>query len=273
MFKKYLQIFLKYFEKRAIKIEKRIRLVISVLILSSLLLFSTFFYFDKALYFIPILLFSSFVVCYFALLEDIYKMEWFGLFLMPIALTVFFYIFYFLFPGRWLTRLPFIFIYGISLYAILLCSNIFNVGVEKSLRLYRAAFSINFFYQSFLVFIVFNILFSLKELFLINMIVVGGAAFVLSLQLFWTIKLDQNLSKEIINYSLFMTILLTELSLVISFIPLRSTLAALFLTASYYSLGGVIYNYIDQKLFKETIREYIFVWIFVLIITLLSISW
>ena len=43
-----------FIEKRAIKIDKRIRLVISVLILGLLMLFSTFFNFDKAIFFVPI---------------------------------------------------------------------------------------------------------------------------------------------------------------------------------------------------------------------------
>lgn len=248
-------------------------MAISVIALSFLMLFTTFFYFDKALIFIPLLFISTFVFTYFALLEEIEKIDWFGLFFMPVSITIFLYIFFYLFPGRWLTRIPFIVVYSISIYAALLCANIFNVGVEKNLQLYRAAFSINFFYQTFLAFIIFNILFSLKEFFLINMAVVGGASFFLSLHLFWTIKLDRHLTKEVVYYALFVVIFLAELTLFVSFIPLRSTIGALFLSASYYSLGGVIYNHIDQKLFKETVREYVFVWIFVLIIMILSLSW
>lgn len=269
MFKKYLQIF----EKKAIKIEKRLRLAISVISLSFLVLFSTFFYFDKALIFIIILFLASFVLSYFSLLEEIEKMDWFGLFFMPIVLTVFFYLFYFLFPSRWLTRLPFILIYAISIYAVLLCSNIFNVGVEKSLQLYRAGFSINFFYLTFVSFIIFNILFSFKAVFLINVLVIGVAVFFLSLHLYWTIRLKRHLESQVINSALFTAIVLTETTVLISFIPLRSTIASLFLTTTFYSLGGVIYSHIDEKLFKETIREYVFVWIFVLAVALLSISW
>lgn len=268
-FKKFLQIF----EKKAVKIEKRVRLVISVSAMTGLMIFSTFFYFDRALIFVPLLFAVSFLLTYFALLEDIEKMDWFGLFFTPVSLTIFFYLFFFLFPGRWLTRIPFIIVYSISLYAVLLSSNIFNVGVEKNLQLYRAAFSVNFFYLTFISFIIFNVLFSFKGLFLINMFVVGVVVFLLSLHLFWTIKLDKMLSSAIVNYSLFVGIVLIELAMLISFIPLRSTIASLFLTASFYSLGGVVYNYIEQKLFKETVREYVFVWSFVLIIMILSVNW
>jgi len=262
-----------FIEKKAVKIDKRLRLVISVLILGSLMLFSTFFNFDKAPFFLPIFIITIYLLSYFSLLEGIKKIGWFGLFLMPELITLFFYLFYFLFPGRWLTRLPFIFIYEISIYAVLLCANIFNVGVEKNLQLYRAAFSINFFYQAVVSFLFYNVLFSFKYSFLINMIGAGISAFLLSLQLFWSIRLNRHLEKEVVTYSLFMVLLMMEITLVASFIPLRTAVYALFLTASYYSVTGIIHHHIDEKLFAETVREYVSVWIFVLVITLLSLNW
>lgn len=268
-----IKIFKQFFEKKAVKIDKRLRLVISVLTLGLLMLFSTFFNFDKAHFFLPIFIVATYLLSYFSLLEGIKKIGWFGLFLMPELITLFFYLFYFLFPGRWLTRLPFIFIYEVSIYAVLLCANIFNVGVEKNLQLYRAAFSINFFYQAVVSFVFYNVLFSFRYNFLINMIGAGVSAFLLSLQLFWSIRLNRHLEKEVVIYSLFTVLLMMETVLIISFIPLKTPVYALFLTATYYSTTGVIHHYIDEKLFKETIREYVTVWIFVLAITLLSLNW
>ncbi len=261
------------FEKKASRIDKRLRLVISVLILGLVMLISTFFNFDNAIFFLPVFIITTYFLSYFSLLEGIKKIGWFGLFLMPELITLFFYLFYFLFPGRWLTRLPFIFIYEISIYATLLCANIFNVGVEKNLQLYRAAFSINFFYQALISFMFYNVLFSFKYNFIVNMIGAGISSLLLSLQLFWTIRLNKYLERDILVYSLFITLLMAEIALFVSFVPLRIPIYALFLTAVYYSLTGIIYHHIDQKLFKETIREYAGVFIFVLVITLLSLSW
>ena len=273
IFKKFLLTLDKQIKKRAIKIEKRLRLAISVVLLTFLMLFSTFFYFDKALFFIFAFLLITYFLTYFSLIEKIEKISWLTLFLMPVLLTISFYLFYFLFPSRWLTRLPFLFAYGISIYAILLCSNIFNVGVEKSLQLYRAAFSINFFYQTLVSFLIFNIIFSLKEIFYINLILVGGVVYLLSFQLFWTIKLDKKPEREVFDFAFLTALILAEVSVLISFIPLPSTSVSLFLTGTFYSIAGIFYNYLDKKLFKETIREYVFVWIFIFLITLLSISW
>ena len=262
----------KDFDKKAIKIEKRYRLVISAVLLTSLMIISSFFGFDKAITFLPILIISAYFLTYFSLIEGINKVGWFGLFLMPQLVTIAFYFVYYLFPGRWLTRMPFSIIYGISIYAVLLCSNIFNIGVEKSLGLYRAAFSINFFYQTIVSFLIFNLIFSLKQIFLINMLVAGIVGFILSLHLYWTIRLKRQIETEALHLSLITGLILGELAMIISFVPLKMPVYSLFLTSSYYSLTGLVYSYIDQRLFKETVREYVSVFIFVLIITLLSIS-
>ena len=105
------------------------------------------------------------------------------------------------------------------------------------------------------------------------MIGAGIGAFLLSLQLFWSIRLDRHLNKDVLTYSLFTALLMLEAGLIVSFIPSRTAVYALFLTATYYSVTGIIHHHIDEKLFEETIREYVSVWIFVLVITLLSLSW
>jgi len=263
----------KLWEKRALKIEKRIRLVVSVILLSALMLFASFFNLNKAVYYLPFILLLTYFFTYFSLLEGIKKMSWYGLFLMPVVTSLSFFLFYYLFPVRWLTRLPFLIIYGISLYAVILCSNIFNVGVEKSLGLYRAAFSINFFFQTVVIFFAFIFMASLKQFFWINFFGGGVISFFLSWQLFWTIKLDKQLDKGLLGYSALISLILAELALFCSFIPFQSSTFAIFLTCIYYSLTGLIYNLIDQKLFKETIREYLLVLVFVFIIRCLSISW
>ncbi len=264
---------LKFIEKKAVKIEKRLRFALSSLCLALLLLFSTFFYFDKAFIFIPLLVVTTYVLTYFSVLEGIHDIEWFTLFFMPIVVSVSFYLFYFLFPVRWLTRLPFIVIYGISTYAILLTANIFNIGVEKSLQLYRAAFSVNFFYQTVCSFLLFNIILFFRLNFLYNAILAGGIGFLLDIHLFWTLKLDKTIEKRLLLFAFLIGSVIFEAASLMSFVPINSTIFSLFLTGILYSLSGLSYSYLDQRLFKETIREYLIVLGFIFVITLLSISW
>lgn len=259
--------------KRLSLIEKRLRFVISVVVLTGLMLVSTLFYFDKLVFFIPAFFLMNYATVYFSVLEGIEHFEWFSLFFMPLALTISSYLFYFLFPARWITRLIFIIFFAISYYALLLCSNIFNVGVEKSLQLYRAAFSVNFFYQTILSFLVLNTLLSFHLNFFLNGLAVGGLIFLFALQLLWTVKLNHHLQKDIMIYALFIALIIGQLAIVVSFLPVKLTIASLLLTASYYSLTGFVYNLYDQRLFKETVREYAVVFVFAVVITLLSISW
>lgn len=259
--------------KKASKIDKRIRLVISTIIMTFLMLLSTFFLFDYAYIFIPLLIVSSYTLTFFCILEDIEQIGWFGFFFMPVATTVSLYLVYFLFPGRWLTRLPFIISYGISIYAAFLTSNIFNIGVEKSLQLYRAAFSVNYFFQALIAFLSINFLFALQQNPIVNMLGVGVLTFLLSFHLLWSIRLKKYIEVEVVKYAVMIALILSQIALITSLIPLKQTISSLFLATCYYSLVGLSYHHLDLRLFKETIREYIFVLIFVTVITLLSISW
>jgi hypothetical protein len=245
----------------------------SVVILTLLFLLSSFFFFDKAFVFIPILLMGSFLTFLFVILDKIYPFGYFTFSFMPMFLSLIFYLFYFLFPGRWLTRFPFVFFYGVSLYANLLISNIFYIGVEKNLQLYRAAFSVNFLYQNILAFFFFNVLFSFHQIFFINMFLSAILVFALAIHLFWSIKLKKYLEREVLLFAMLTAIIVAEASFIVSIVPIRTTVAALFLTAVYYSLAGIFYHFIDNKLFKETIREYLLVLIFVFIITILTLNW
>lgn len=277
--KKFLKIIPKFirlplFNRLAGKIQKRIRFVISSVTLTTLLLVSTFFSFDLVWIFFPVFILLSYFFTYFSLLEDIEKVEWITLFIMPVIFTVVCYSFYFLFPVRWLTRVPYLFIYSVSMYALFLTSNIFNVGVEKSLRLYKAAFSVNYLFQTFLIFLASNIIFSLREYFIVNAIGVGIVSFALAAQLFWTIKLDLALSTEVRNHAMFVGLLMGETALVLSFMPLQGSVLALILASTYYSVGGLTSAHLDNRLFRSTIREYLVVLIFVWIVAGLTlIGW
>lgn len=254
-------------------IEKRTRFIISTVFLTILLLISTFFFFDKAWLFIPIFIIAAYGATYFAVVEGIEKNEWVTLFFMPIMVTVSFYLFYFLFPVRWLTRIPFITFYAISIYAMFLVSNIFNVGGEKSLQLYRAAFSVNYFYQSLVVFLFSNLILSLKLNFFTSSIlflILGGS---IATHLFWSIKLELFWEKHVVSFGLLVGLIMWQVGLITSFIPLQSSVIALLLSAIFYSIGGLVYLHLDNRLFKETVREYVFVLIFVIIIVICTINW
>lgn len=254
-------------------IEKRIRFVISTICLTLLLLTSTFFFFDKAYIFVPLLAVASYGASFFSLFEGLEKIEWYMLFLMPVLLSVAVYLFIFLFPLRWLIRIPFISIYAISMYATLLSSNIFNVGVGKNLQLYRAGFSVNYFIQTMVLFFLGSVIVSFHWGFLANALFFSLITAAMSVQLYWTIRLDINLRKEVINHAWLTALLIGEASLFLSFFPLQESIFALVVAVLYYCIAGLTYLHLDERLFKHNIREYATILIVILVITFISLSW
>lgn len=255
-------------------IPKRVRIFVSTLCMTGLILLSTFFEFT-AWWWLWIIIFAifSYILTFISIYEGIDGVERFMLFIMPVLFTIFVYFIYSLFPVRWLTRLPLILFYGFGFYALVLASNIFNVGVEKSLQLYRAAFSVNFLFQTLLIFLAMQVLFSLKLNFLVNSLLAGVVTFPLITQLVWTVNPQDKYDRSVLKYSYIVTLIIMEIILTISFIPLKTSIQALVVTACYYSASGIIYHYIDNKLFKQIIREYLFVIFFVFVIAFLTLQW
>lgn len=257
----------------ALQVPKRLRFVISSGAMTLLVLLTTFFDFNMLWVFVPLLILAVYIFSYFAILEGVDKIEWLVLFIMPLFFTIFAYFFYFLFPVRWLTRVPLIVLYGFSFYAILLTSNIFNVGVERNLQLYRAAFSVNFLFQTLIVFLAIQVVMSFRQAFYINSIVSFIILAPLAMQLLWSVRPQVRIEREMVILAGLVGFLMAQIAAVLSFIPLKTTIFALFMTASYYSMTGLLYHYVDEKLFKQTIREYVFVIAFVCVIVLLTIQW
>lgn len=254
-------------------IEKRIRFVISTASLSLILLISTFFFYDAAPFFIPLLAVATYAATFFALYEDIERIEWFMLFVLPILLSLSWYLFYFLFPGRWLTRVPFVLGYGISMYAVLLSSNIFNVGVDKNLQLYRAGFSVNYFFQTVVFFLFSNVFASFRWGFLANWTMFSVLAFIMALQLYWSIKLDLHMRRDVRQHAFYTALIVGEGSLILSLFPLPSAMYALAVAVLYYCVAGLTYHHLDERLFQHAVREYVVILIVIFLLMFLSLSW
>lgn len=253
------------------RVEKRIRTISVALLLSSGLLFASFLPFNIWWIILPILIVVTWILSYIAILEGIQDAEWFMLFFLPVMLTIAFYLFYFLFPVRWITRIPLTFIYGLSIYAALLTSNIFNIGVEKSLQLYRAAFSVNYLYQILVLFLLTNVLLSFQLNFLYNALALGIITVPFAMQMLWSVKPKVTIDPHIPYYSIAIGYLVAQTVLISSFIAIPLSMVSLVVTAVYYSLVGLIFHDLDERLFPQTVREYVTVLIIVLVITLLTI--
>lgn len=256
------------------RVGKRRRFIFGSLFLSLAVVFATFLNLTQSILVSIPLVVLVYLVTFFAILEGIDRLEWLMLFLHPVYFTISLYLFVvFLLPVRWLTRLPYLTVYAISIYAILLSSNIFNVGAIKNLQLFRAAFSVNFLFLTISSFLIYNLVLSFKLNFILNFIFLVLSTFPLAWQFLWSVNPSTELERGLVKGALLIALIIGEAGIALSFIPIRPIIFALFLTTLFYCLLGLFQSYMSDRLFKERIREYVIVIVCVSIITFLSIGW
>lgn len=266
--------FIAMFKKNLLsRFEKRQRLIFVTVVLSLLFTAATFFSFEWAIVVVPAIIFAVYLFTYIGLLEGITRHEKLLLFIHPIYFSVAFYLFYFFVPQRWLTRLPFITTYAISIYAIMLSQNIFNVGVNKGLQLFRAAFSVNYLFTTVSSFLAYSLIISLRLHGVFNILCVFLASFPLVLQMIWSVSPTEKLEKETVKYAALISLILGEAGLVLSFMPMNQSIFALTLTSLLYGFTGLFSTHIQGALYHHKIREYIVVFGFILIVLILTLQW
>lgn len=254
-------------------IEKRKRFIAATVFLTGALVVSTFVSFSDILFVIPVLLVLVYIATYFSIFEGIAGVEWLLLFLLPVYFTLAFYSFYYFLPQRWLTRLPFGILYGVAIYAILLSQNIFNVGVEKSIQLARAAFSVNYLFLTIALYLSLSIVTSLRLGFLYNFILFGLLSFPVTLHFLWSVNPAEHIDRNYIKYAFFISLVVGEAGLFFSFIPINPPVFALVGMSIFYCLCGIFQAFVGERLFRERIREYAFVFGFILVLVFLSLKW
>jgi len=209
----------------------------------------------------------------FGLRDDLAGIEWFSLMSLPTLYSMVLAIFYFFLPVRWLTRVPFLVFYGLTIYAVLLTENIYNVAANRTIALLRAAHTIGFIVSLLVFFLFATIVFYLRLPFFLNSILMFIFTFILSLQFFWSILLTPNFGQGIVKYAFILAVIIAEFSLVVSFLPISSTFICIGLTTVFYSFSGITQQYLMEKLYKRTVNEFYFLLGLVFIILSLGIHW
>lgn len=193
--------------------------------------------------------------------------------LLPPLYTAGVGLFYFLLPVGWLTRLPVALFYALGMYSLLLTENIFSVAAIRTIQLLRAAHAVGFLLTLVTSFFLYDTILSFRLPFWMNFLLVYLATFPLMLQGYWSVKLEEQLSKKILLYAGLLGFGVAEVALFLSFWPVTVTVGSLFLTTMLYVLLGLFQHHIDERLFIRTAYEYIFVGVVVFITVLLTTSW
>ena len=209
----------------------------------------------------------------FALREDLHGVEWVTLLVLPTLFTTAVSMFYFLLPVRWLTRLPVALLYGVGMYALLLTENIYNVAVDRTIALLRAAHSVGFLLTLFTYFLLAQTVLAFRFLPPVNTLLVGIVSFCLVLSCLWVMELTSSVSRRVWHITIAITLFLMNIVWIFSFLPTRATLQALLFTTAFYCSVGMGQQYLVEKLYKKNVVEFFIVAAIVFSVTILATSW
>ncbi len=223
--------------------------------------------------------------------QDYSGIEWLTLPILPAAFALSTALVYPLLPSRldfflvWplrpetslilslLLKLIFLSIFTIGYYATLLTANIFNVAAVRSIQLLRVAHSIGFLATVATALMFYLVIGSLHLSSWLNLGAVFMVTLLLGLPAIWSVNLGQTIGKPVRRYSLLMALVLGEVAWVLSFWPVGVSIYALFLTAIFYELLGIIQYHLGEKLNKSVANEFVLVALVVFLLTIFTTVW
>jgi hypothetical protein len=252
---------------------KRAKFIFTPIVLSLGLISVNFLDNDLRFAAIGLLTLATLILFYYSLREGIRKDATLLTLILPTMFTAGVGFFWFLLPANLLARLPITIFYGLGLYALVSTSNIFIVSTIRKIPLSRAAKGVGFVLTLLTSFFLFDAVLSLR----LPAYGVGILIFIISVPLFlqglWVGKLERNLSREVIEYSIIMSTVVTQLAILLFFWPTSVVVGSLFLTVAIYVLLGLGQAKLEDRLFKKTIREYVLVGVIVFIAVFFATHW
>lgn len=193
--------------------------------------------------------------------------------ILPFFFTVSFGLFWFLLPTSLVARIPVLIFYALGIYALGLTSNIYTVGAIRTIALVRAAKGVGFVLTLFVSFLLFDTIFSLKNHFLVNAVVIYIVSFPLFLQGLWSVRLEKYLEKQILYLSMLFPMALAQIATLLYFWPVSVVTGSLFLTVAMYIMLGLGQSKLELRLFPQTVREYVTVGIGVFLLMFFVTRW
>ena len=187
-----------------------------------------------------------------------------GTFFAPILVLPFFFslafpFFYALVPERLLSRLLITLIYGFGLYSLFLTQNIFAVSGIRTINLLRSARIVAFVITLLVFYFLVNFIFSLRLPVLLTPLVIFPLAFFMNIQSLWTYSLDTTQVRGIALFSVCIALCIVQLAYVLILWPVNASIYSLFLTGIFYTYSGLCHAWLERRLFKGILWEYIWV--------------
>lgn len=202
-------------------------------------------------------LFSS-----WALADDLQFYERLTIIPLPTMFAVAVGLFYFLLPTGNLSRLTILLLFGVGLYALYLTANIYSVAKGRTIQLLYAAHAVGLFFTLLTSLLLTNTVFSLKLPFYWNGLLLAVIHWPLIFMSLWSVNLEDYIDRDLIDYSIMGAVFLAEFGMLMSFLPVPVWNSSLFITGLMYLILGLLNSFLEGRLFRNTINEYIWVGVF-----------
>ena len=209
---------------------------------------------------------------YWAIHEDLQENFSPQVFILPFLYSLSFGLFSFLAPARLLTRLILTSLYAVGLYSVFLSENIFIVASVRTIALLNSARIVSLVISLVTFFFLTNTTFSLRLFVLPAILLVVAITCFLSIHAIWTYSLEKSLRKDLLWIGI-ITLCLLELSVLLWFWPTSPTVLALFLTSMWYVLVGLSHVWLDKRLFRNVLWEYLWVGIIAFAVLVSFTKW
>jgi len=267
MFKKFTQIWHKIKKKIyfLFNIPKRQKFIISVIILSLALFFSEQLFGKGGIYMVFLLSFSTDLFVFWSIKEDLEGNFSPQVFILPLLYTLSCALFYFLVPARFITRIGMTTLYALGLYSLLLSENIFIVSSIRTIALLSSARTVSFVVTLLSYFFMANVIFALHFNVLVTLTFIFTFSFPLILHSIWSHTLERDFRSHIEWISI-IALCMVETALALWFWPTTPTIIGLFLTGLFYILVGISQIWLDKRLFKSVMWEYIWVGVIIFLV-------
>ena len=85
----------------------------------------------------------------------------------------------------------------------------------------------------------------------------------------WSVKLESKIKREVWSLTTLLTVVLVEVTILLSLMPQTVWYQALFVMSVLYLGISVLRSYLDERLFRSAVTEYSLVAVFVLLLYIL----
>lgn len=253
-------------------ISKRQRFVLSVILLSLGLFFSEHSINLYAIIFSLVIALVADILFFLSTYTDTKQNLSIQLFILPFFYSLAFALFYFLVPYRFLTKAIITLFYGIGLYSLFLSHNIFVVASIRTIALLSSARIVSFILTLISYFFLSNVIISLDFPLIPTVVLIFLVSFFLILHSIWTYTLTK-LDWSQIACASFLSLCLMDITFILWFWPSSPIFLAIFLTGFFYTVVGLFQVWLDKRLFKGVLWEYVWVAVIVFCILIISTPW